>query len=341
MNEQQYNEALDAWEAKLASEYMAQASQLVGDISLAQITAMIAAGDDLRVVQTFEDLSNYTPMLEIARSAYLAGAAAEIAGLSGASVKRIIEATGKKPVFDPRRQTAEAFLQSQARGTLNGLVQQQGEAVQLMLAYGREREATPRQIAELITGAMQPNGKRAGGVIGLAGTDTQAIINARRQLESGDPSMMRDYFERVRRDRRFDKTIQKAIAAGTKPPQDVIDKAVAQYSNRLLQTRAEAEASIQAMEVYNAGRAQLYRQLVEDKIDPFSITKQWRTRGDERVRISHKAMSGQTRYGDEPFQGPGGVRAMNPGDRSLGAPVSFVVRCRCRAVYKITPATSE
>lgn len=341
MNEQDYNKALDLWEAKLAADYLDQASRLTGDITMTQILAMIKAGDDWRVVQTLESATTYGAMLETMRSAYIAGGTSELDGLSGAAFGRIGLATGRWPEFDPRRQTAEAWLQNNARGTLNGLMQQQGEAVQLMLAAGREREATPRQIAEMIVGKMQVTGRRAGGVVGLAGNDAQAIVNARAQLESGDPALMRDYFQRVRRDKRFDKTIAKAIAAGQKPPQDVIDKAVSRYSERLLQTRAEAEASIHAMEVYNAGRAQLYRQLVEDGIDPNTITKQWRTRGDEKVRISHKIMSGQTQKADVPFNGPSGIRAMNPGDRSLGAPVSFVARCRCRAVYTITPATSE
>lgn len=341
MNEQNYNAALDAWEAKLAADYLAQASQITGDASLSQILALIKAGDDIRLVQTLEGAATYGATLETMRSAYIAGGADELANMSAAQFGRVGLAISKRPEFDPRRQTAEAFLQSNARNTLNGLVQQQGEAVQLMLAAGRKREATPRQVAEAIVGKMQTNGKRVGGVVGLAGNDARALVNARAQLESGDPALMREYFQRVLRDRRFDKSVTKAINAGVKLPQDVVDKAMAQYSNRLLRNRAEAEASIQAMEVYNAGRAQLYRQLVEDGIDPATITKQWRTRGDERVRISHRIMNGQTQYASVPFNGPSGIRAMNPGDTSLGAPTSFVVRCRCRAVYTITPATSE
>lgn len=341
MNEQDYNAALDAWEAMLAQAYLQQASELVGDISLAQITAMIAAGDDLALVQSLEKMADYTPTLEAMRSAYLAGAQDEIGTLSGAAVSRIIQATGRRPIFDPRRQTAEAWMQAQAKDVVTALAQQQGDTIGLILTAGRDRGATPRQIAEAIVGPMQSNGKRSGGVIGLAGNDTQAIINARAQLSSGDPAKMREYFDRIRRDRRFDKTIQKAIQAGVAPPQDVIDKAVSRYSERLLQTRAEAQASIEAMEVYNAGRQQFYKQLIDDGIDATTITKQWKTRGDEKVREAHRRMNGQTQYGDVPFNAPGGYKMAAPGDMSQGAPVSLVVRCRCRAVYRIDPKTSE
>ena len=37
----------------------------------------------------------------------------------------------------------------------------------------------------------------------------------------------------------------------------------------------------------------------------------------------------------------GGYKMAAPGDMSQGAPVSLVVLCRCRAVYRIDPKTSE
>jgi len=342
MNEQDYNRALDAWESKLAADYLDQASRLTNDVTLSQILAMIKAGDDFGVAQTLRESTTYTPFLETMRSAYIAGGASELRGLGAAALGRIVSATGLHTEFDPRRQSAESFLQNNARNTLNGLVQQQGETVQLVLAAGRGRDDTPKAIAESLLGSKSPlTGQRTGGAVGLAGNDAKAIINARAQLESGDPSLMRDYLTRIRRDRRFDKTIEKAINAGTVPPKDVIDKAVARYSERLLQTRAEAEASIHAMEVYNAGRAQLYRQLTEDGIDPTTITKQWKTRGDEKVRFSHRAMNMQVQRGDVPFNAPGGIKMDHPGDMSKGAGPSLVARCRCRAVYKISPNTSE
>lgn len=341
MNEQDYNAALDAIEASLAQAYLAQASELTGDISLAQITALIAAGDDLRVASTIEAAASYGATLEAMRAAYLAGGQDEAATLTQAAKRAIVAVTRRRAIFDPRRQSAEDFLKANASDTLNGLTRLQGESVQLMLTAGRERGATARQIATDILGAPSGAETRSGGVIGLAGTDAQAIINARKQLESGDPALMREYFQRQRRDRRFDKAVQKAIDAGTRLPQDTIEKAVQRYSERLLQTRAETEASIQAMETYNAGRQQLYRQLTEDGIDPTWITKQWKTRGDEKVRISHRAMSGQTQYGHVPFNAPGGIKMQNPGDSSMGAGPALIARCRCRAFYKITPATSE
>ena len=339
MDERSYNEALDAWEAALVKDYLAQASTLVKDITLAQLVLMIKAGDDLGVVRSLRP--NYGDTLETMRSAYIAGGKDEVASLSGAALKRIKAITGVKPAFDPRTEAAESFLKQVERATLSGLVERQDDAVWTMLGAGRDGGLNAKAVAETILGSVQSNGIRAGGVPGLAGTDVQAIINARKQLESGDPSLMQDYFDRVRRDKRFDKSVLKAIKAGKAPPHDVIDRAVTRYSERLLQTRAEAEASIEAMQVYNAGRGEFYRQLVAQGIDPNSITKEWRTRMDEKVRFSHRAMNGQVQYADTPFNAPGGAKMDAPGDMSKGAGVALVVRCRCRAFYTIAPATSE
>ena len=339
MDERSYNEALDSWEAKLVQDYLAQAASLTQDITLAQILLMIKAGDDLGIVRSLTP--TYSDTLETMRSAYIAGGKDEAASLSGAAVKRIKAVTGVKPVFDPRTDPAEAWLKANERATLTGLVERQTDAVWTMLGAGRDGGVTPKAVAESIIGQVQSNGIRTGGAGGLAGTDAQAIINARKQLESGDPAMMQDYFDRIRRDKRFDKSVLKAIKEGKALPQATIDKAVTRYSERLLQTRAEAEASIEAMQVYNAGRGEFYRQLIAQGIDPNTITKEWRTRRDEKVRFSHRIMSGQVQYADTPFNAPGGAKMDAPGDMSQGAGVALVVRCRCRAVYTIAPPTSE
>ena len=56
------------------------------------------------------------------------------------------------------------------------------------------------------------------------------------------------------------------------------------------------------------------------------LVKQWRTRGDTRVRHSHDRVDGQLRMLDEPFR-VGGHDMMQPGDPS--APADETVNCRC------------
>lgn len=53
----------------------------------------------------------------------------------------------------------------------------------------------------------------------------------------------------------------------------------------------------------------------------------WRTVGDNNVRHTHKAMDGQIRYGNEPFDSPSGARLRFPGDPT--APPGERINCRC------------
>lgn len=63
------------------------------------------------------------------------------------------------------------------------------------------------------------------------------------------------------------------------------------------------------------------------------LVKQWRTRGDERVRADHARVDGQLRLLDESFT-VGGVSMVAPGDPT--APASQV--CNCRCVLKVEAA---
>jgi uncharacterized protein with gpF-like domain len=63
-------------------------------------------------------------------------------------------------------------------------------------------------------------------------------------------------------------------------------------------------------------------------------TKTWHAAGDNRVRPSHAAASGQTVYFDEAFA-VGDSEMMYPGDASLGAGAEEIVNCRCSVLYHV------
>jgi len=60
--------------------------------------------------------------------------------------------------------------------------------------------------------------------------------------------------------------------------------------------------------------------------------KQWLTMKDEKVRISHALVDGQTVGIDEYFK-VGGYEMLYPMDTSRGAPLSETQNCRCVTVY--------
>ncbi|WP_405759448.1 phage minor head protein [Streptomyces sp. NBC_01420] len=64
------------------------------------------------------------------------------------------------------------------------------------------------------------------------------------------------------------------------------------------------------------------------------IVKQWRTRGDKRVRDAHGKVDGQLQFLDDPFR-VGGHDMQHPGDPS--APANLVVNCRCQLRVQVAP----
>ena len=319
MTEAEYLIALDALQARMAADYLAEVSAIVGRSTLSQIVARIEAGNQLAARNVFA--GKYGKLAETIRSAYLAGGSSE--------------ASARKVEFDMQRPSAQVGVMNLQTDAVQAIARAQGDAIQIVITQGQQIDISAPRLARNLLGMAGSNGERVGGVVGLTGQDAQWLSNTRAQLASGNPSLMRDYFNRVRRDRRYDGIVKRAIEAGKPVATPDIDKITQRYAMRLLDTRAEVVASIHALEAYNAGRNQLYAQLVEDGADPAKITKRWKTRADERVRNSHKAMQGQTKPGNAPFVTPRGALMMNPGDSSLGAGVSEVARCRCRAIYSI------
>jgi hypothetical protein len=321
MTEAEFKAALDRIERQMARDYLAEAAKIGRNATLAEVVRAIELGN---AVQAGVLIGSYAQLAESLRAAYIAGGTAEAADFGRRGVE-----------FDALRPSAQAWIQETQRSAVGIIAREQGEAIQAVINYGTEAGISPAPLARNILGMPGPNGDRVGGVVGLTRQDAEWLINARKQLLSGDPEQMRQYFDRVRRDKRFDGIVQRAIDAGKPVSVAEVDKITQRYAARLLETRAEVVASIQAVEAYNAGRAQFYAQLVEDGTDPAKIFKRWKTRADERVRLSHREMNGQKVQGSAAFITPGGALMMHPGDTSMGAPLNEIVRCRCRAIYTI------
>lgn len=193
-----------------------------------------------------------------------------------------------------------------------------------------------RSTALDIVGRRSPQtGQRTGGITGLSGNYAQAVANARAQLLSGDPAQMRQYLTRIRRDRRFDRMVERAVEARRPVPAPDVDRIVGRYSERLLRTRAEQIAATEAHDAFSAGRDQVYEQLVANGLERSSVLKTWHNVGDNRVRHTHSTMQGQRQQLGSPFVTGAGALLMFPGDQTLGAGDNETAGCRCWAEYEI------
>lgn len=239
--------------------------------------------------------------------------------------------------FFGRNPVAEDWIRRSSGTLITRITDDQREAVRASLRDSFEAGVNPRSAALRIVGTIdRTTGRRVGGILGLTAGQEGYVRNARAELESGDPVQLRAYLERGRRDKRFDRTIQRAIRDEAPVPAETIRKAIVAYERRLLQLRGATIGRVEAMSAIQAAKHEAYRQAIESGVlKENQVTKVWRSAGDFRVRHTHRALNGDSVRFRENFTTPTGAQMRFPMDTSLGAPASEIVNCRCDCEYRI------
>ncbi|HXG70887.1 MAG TPA: phage minor head protein [Gemmatimonadaceae bacterium] len=187
----------------------------------------------------------------------------------------------------------------------------------------------PRSTALDITGRInRVTGRREGGIVGLTSQQMEYVANMRAEL--ADPETASGYFSRKRRDRRFDRTVAKAIREGRPVAAAAIEKAAGRYADRLLALRGEMIARTETLTALNASNYESLLQTIDGgvvRID--QVQREWRTSMDGRVRDSHTRMNRERRGLYERFSNG----LMYPGDPSGSA--AQRINCRCSALPRI------
>lgn len=234
--------------------------------------------------------------------------------------------------FDPGNQRAASWIRQFSGNLITGLVDSERQQARDFLADGMAGGAHPRSVAlDLVGRISRATGNREGGLIGLSAPQRAYVQATRIELASADPKLLKHYLTRTRRDRRYDRTVIKAIREGKAIDRDIASLMVTRYSARLVQLRGEVIARTEGLPAIRAAKHEAYQQLVDDgRIAEADIERGWHTTQDGRQRDTHGAMAGQTVRGlSVPFQSPSGALLMFPGDTSLGAGTDEIVACRC------------
>lgn len=136
-------------------------------------------------------------------------------------------------------------------------------------------------------------------VIGLSPTQSASVDNFRRMLEEGD----REALRRSLRDRRFDRTLDRALGAnGDGLAAGAIDTQVDAYRRRMLAFNAETNARTASIDAMKLGQRLTWQDAAAKGIVKLELLeKTWRGVKDDRERPEHLAMEGQTVGFDEPF----------------------------------------
>lgn len=258
--------------------------------------------------------------------------------------------------FDVRNSRAEAWLRDHSSQLVTRMQDEALGGVRNLLTEGMRDGRNPRNTALDIVGRVNPVTKRReGGIIGLSAPQERWAANMRRELldihkprervfepltnrwRYADDDIAARYFARKRRNKSFDRMVQRAINEGKPLSAENINKIVGKYKDNLLQLRGETIARTESIQALNKAADEAVRQVVDSgAIRRSAARRVWDSAGDDgRTRKSHLAMDGQEVGIDEPFKTPGGELLMFPGDTSLGASAEETINCRCRPRWNI------
>lgn len=234
-------------------------------------------------------------------------------------------------LFNARNPEAEDWLRSHSASLVTEIVEDQRTMLRAALTAGMEKGRNPRDVALDIVGRInRTTRRREGGAIGLTTSQEEWVRNYEAELAAGDPKAL----TRTLRDKRFDRTVARAIREGQQIPAEVLAKMVAAYRNRALRYRGEAIGRTEAMAALHKAQDESFRQAIAaGQVDARDVRKVWRSAGDGRVRDTHRMLNGETVGFTQSFASPSGARLRYPGDAR--APAAEIIQCRCWCEYRI------
>ena len=295
-----------------------------------ELAALIDARDIEGAVNLLQlDPATFRPLENAITAAYEEGGA-----VGAAQIGRIpVESGTLVARFNVRNPRAEEWLRTLSSTRIVEIADETKAVVRSVLTESLAQGQGPRTAALDLVGRIDPQTRnRVGGYIGMTENQARWAANARRELNELDPA----YLDRALRDKRLDAAFKKAIEQGKPLTNRQIDTAISRLQARTIRYRGETISTTETLNALRAGQEEAIRQATETgELESEFATKEWQDTGDGRTRPDHAAADGQTVPIDQPFI-VGGYQMMRPGDSSMGAPASQVIRCRCRASYRMS-----
>lgn len=185
------------------------------------------------------------------------------------------------------------------------------------------REVLARQLGE----GVNPRGvaTEVGRLVGLTANQVKTVRNYRRALED----LKGEALVRAFRDKRFDRTVARAIQEKAGLPAKVIDRLVERYRERMIRDRGETIARTESIRAANLANWAAMRQAIEQgKIEAGAVTRRWVVARDERTCPTCKAVPGLNAEGVgmmEAFRTPIGPVQHPP----------LHPKCRCAVTFRL------
>lgn len=327
------------WEPQIRAAWIASLEQISSSIVLARLLERLERGDVSGAVEMLNIRDEMFARVEGALvQAYNAGGQATVDTLP-----RLMDPQGNRVVFTwgVRNLSGEQELRDHAARAVRGITRDMREGIAETLTESLARGDNPTRAMRKIVGQGRVNpatGTRAGGNLGLTKPQMRAATNLERALRGGDFGKLREIIDPDSgwklRDRRFDRTIAKAIRTETPVPADLAAKIVSRYQERALDYRGQQLALHETRIALDKSRDDAFaQQIAEGKLEQEDVTKTWRHTRRPNQRDQHAAMNGQTVAYAEAFEAPDGTRIRFPHDPD--APLDHTIGCFCRLEYKI------
>jgi hypothetical protein len=241
--------------------------------------------------------------------------------------------------FGVRNLEAERLIREQSSKLVTNITEDQREALRLAFEAGLSQGRNPTSTALDVIGRVNRiTGRREGGTIGLTSRQVEFITRARDRLLSGDLDGMKAYLDLKTRDRRFDRTVAKAIREERPVDAAMVGKIIGRLNDNNLRLRGETIGLEETRTALFSVRDNAIRQQIEaGKITSAEVTKHWLHSASEHPRMQHVEMASRYKAEgvplDQPFVAPDGTPLMFP--HAPGIPAKHKIGCKCRLEYRI------
>lgn len=290
-----------------------------GDIArgVQEVTAALQLGNEF-----------FAPLDRAIQEAFEAGAAYQLSTLPGKSSRNTAPRLAVR--FQGRNPRAERWTRERAATLITEIAEDTRTTIRETIAEAVEQTLPYRSVTRSLIGTTEGN-ERRGGLIGLHSTQARAVRNARAEIEALDPV----YFNRARRDRRFDPMVRRAIREGRALNRSDVDRITGRYSDRLLKLRGETISRTEGNKAMNAGRHEAIQQMIDaGTVRQELVSRIWDATISARTRDSHLALNGTEVPWGRPFVSPvTGATLEHPHDEN--APPGETVNCRCTERIRI------
>lgn len=332
-----FDELLERYEPRLAAALRECIEAIKSGIVLKTVVERLERGDIYGAVQAIQFEPEAFAALELSlQEAFNAGGVNMVE-----SLPKLVAPDGTRVLFQfgVRNLEAEELLRSQSSELVTRITEDQGEALRIAFESGLSRGQNPTATAlEVVGRVSRITGRREGGLIGLTARQVEFISRARESLLAGDVEGMRRYLDLKTRDKRFDRTVAKAIREENPVQREMVTKLIGRLSDRNLLLRGETIALEETRTALFSVRDNAIRQQIQaGKITAQEVTKTWKHSGSEHPRLQHIQLAAQSSKEaiplDQPFIAADGTALMYPHDPK--APARHRIGCKCRIEYDV------